>query len=190
MNLHSITKRNHLRHTMGNELTFTAPEVIKDDSPDIIVLRFADSKIPLFKETRNKDYIKYGDDNLYPDYLNFLYNKSAKHNAIINGKASYIFGNGYDNGNFIINRNSESLNDISKKCIKDIEIYGGYKLEVIWNFKGKIAEIYHVEYSCLRKAKDGGFYFKESWQVNCRDEERFINEVVQNWNIRYYNIDE
>jgi hypothetical protein len=141
------------------------PEVIEPGSPDIIVLKFADSKIPVFKETRDKDYVKYGEDNLYPEYLTYLFNKSAKHNAILTGKANYIFGNGYTNGDAIVNRNGDSLNDISKKCILDIQIYGGFRLEIIWSFNARIAEIYHVDYSCIRKGKGehGGFYFKESW---------------------------
>ncbi len=143
-------------------------------SPDIIVLKFADSKIPVFKETRNKDYIKYGEDNLYPEYLTYLFNKSAKHNAILTGKANYVFGKGYENGNVIVNRSNDSLNDISHKAILDIEIYGGCRLEIIWSYNGRIAEIYHVDYSCIRKGKDGGFYYKESWKLENRDEEEFI----------------
>ena len=156
------------------DIQFKAPERVPDNGPDIIVLRFADSKIPVFRETRNKDYIKYGEDNLYPEYLNFLFNKSAKHNAIINGKANYIFGNGYENGDFIINRTGESLNDITKKSLLDIQIYGGFKLEVIWSFAKKIVEVYHVDYSCIRKGKDGGFYYKESWQASNREDEKYI----------------
>lgn len=130
---------------------------------DIIVLKFADSRIPLFKEARNKDYILYGEDNKYAEYLTYLYNKSGKHNAIIGGKAFYTFGKGFENGNVKINRLGESLNDISKKAILDIEIYGGFRLEVIWNRVGKIAEIYHVDFTTIRVGKEEGFYYKECW---------------------------
>src|SRR5438045_466269 len=105
----------------------------KEPDPDIIVLKFADAKIPIFKESRNKDYIRYGDKNNYPEYLTYLFNKSAKHNAILTGKAFYVFGNGYANGNFIVNRLGESLNDISKKAILDVEVYGGFRFEIIYN---------------------------------------------------------
>ena len=161
---------------MAKEEIVKFVDVPKEDTsgPDIIVLKFADSKIPVFKETRNKDYIKYGEDNLYPEYLNFLFNKSAKHNAIIIGKANYVFGKGYENGGVIINRLNESVNDIAKKCILDITIHGGFKVEVVWNMAGKVAEIYHVDYSCMRKGKEGGFYYKESWKLDNRDEEEFI----------------
>lgn len=151
--------------------------------PDIIILKFADSAVPVFKEERNKDYIKYGEDNFYPDYLTYLFTKCGKHNAILNGKANYIFGGGFENGNQIVNRNSDSLNDISRKAILDVCIYGGFRLEIIYDYAGKISEIYHVDFNCLRKGKGGEFYFKESWGIlgssgrlmnNTREEEKSI----------------
>jgi hypothetical protein len=145
-------------------------------TPDIMVLRFADSSIPVFKESKNKGYIKYGENNLYPKYLNYLFNKSAKHNAIVNGKAMYIFGAGYTNGDIIVNKLNESLNDITKKCILDTRVYGGYRLEVIWNKLGQVCEVYHVEFSTIRKGKDGGYFYKENWDISNRDEEVFIEE--------------
>lgn len=145
-----------------------------DHSPELLVLKFADSSIPIFKETRNKDYIKYGEDNNYPEYLTFLFNKSAKHNAILTGKAFYIFGEGYENGNAKVNRLGESLNDLAKKCILDIEIYGGFRLEIIWNAAGRVSEIYHVDYTTIRLGKESGFFYKETWEKLNRDEEVFI----------------
>jgi hypothetical protein len=149
----------------------------KTKDPEIIVLKFADSKVPEFKETRNKDYILYGEDNRYPEYLTYLFNKSAKHNAIITGKASYVFGEGFENGDAPVNRLGETLNDIIRKAILDVEIYGGFRLEIIWGVGRKIAEIYHVDYTTLRKAKDGsGFFFREEWKKwDNKEDTEFIN---------------
>lgn len=133
------------------------------DEQNLFVVKFADAAIPEFKEVRSKDYILYGEDNSYPDYLIYLFNKSAKHNAILNGKALYIFGQGFNNGDFIVNRLGESLNDIAKKCALDLVLFGGFKLEIIWNFNRQLAEIYYATYSSLRKGKDGGFYYAETW---------------------------
>lgn len=158
---------------MGDELKFIddiQTEDVKDNGPQVVVLKFSDSTIPIFKEEKNKDYIKYGENNLYPEYLTYLFNKSAKHNAILTGKANYIFGNGYSGGDFIVNRNNESLNDIAKKLILDRCIFGSWRVELIWDFNGKISEIYHAEYCNLRKSKDGGFWFKENWDPGKRDE--------------------
>jgi len=131
--------------------------------PQIAVVKFSDSKIPLFKETKNKAYVLYGEDNKYPEYLTGLFDKSAKHNAIVTGKAAYIFGNGFANGDFEINVLGETLNDLAQKASLDIESYGGFKWEIIFNYQGIVSEVYHVDYSTIRKAKDGGFYFKEKW---------------------------
>jgi len=149
-------------------------EVVSSGEPGIIVLKFADSKIPVFKESKNKDYIKYGEDNRYPEYLTFLYNKSAKHNAILTGKANYIFGEGYENGNMVINRLGETLNDISKKAILDVRIYGGFRLEIIWNQNRRVSEIYHVDFTSIRTGKEGGYYYKENWGPANREEEEPI----------------
>lgn len=150
----------------NNVVQFLAPEKKENVSPSILVIKFADSKIPVFKEKRGKDYIEYGEKNHYPEYLTWLYDKSAKHNAFINGKARYIFGEGFENGNSIVNRCGETLNDISEKALLDVEIYGGFRLEVLYNSFKKVSEIYHVDYSTLRIAKEGGgYYYKEAWNT-------------------------
>ena len=65
----------------------------------LMVLKFNASKVPVFKEEKNKDWIIYGADdkeykNNYPGYLLKLFNRSSKHNAILTSKAFYIAGNG------------------------------------------------------------------------------------------------
>lgn len=151
---------------MDSPVTIQDPEMkpAATGEPDIIVLKFADSKIPVFKEVKNKDWILYGADNRYPEYLTYLYDKSGKHNAILTGKANYVYGEGYENGDMIMNRCRDTLNDMSQRSILDTEVYGGFHLEIIWGYDRKIAEIYHVDFTTLRKAKNGlGWYWKETW---------------------------
>lgn len=142
---------------------------------NIIVLNFDDSKIPEFKEVKGKQFVYFGEDNLYPDYLIKLFNKSAKHNAIINGKVNYIFGDGFyckvkdavtDRFIFQVNSSGESLNDIAKKCTIDIEIFGGFYLNIIPNKLGQIAEIYHLDFNRVRANEDGSqFFYKNDWSL-------------------------
>ena len=51
-------------------------------------------KVPEFKEVKNKDWVYYGEDNLYPEYLIEQALRSAKHGAILSGKVNYIYGGG------------------------------------------------------------------------------------------------
>lgn len=152
----------------GAVVPTTTPEPF---SPGIVFAKFADVEIPEFKEYPNKDYVFYGKSNLYPQYLTYLYNKSSKHSAIINGKTKYIFGNGFIGASQdelykqpAINRDGETWDDVAKKGIKDAEIYGGFRLMVIWNVIGsKPADIFHVEFEKLRADKVSGYWYCFNW---------------------------
>lgn len=62
-------------------------------SNELLVLSFAEAKQPEYKEKKGEGggYIEFGYKNDYPNYLVDLFNKSAKHNAIIKGKVNYIY---------------------------------------------------------------------------------------------------
>lgn len=144
---------------------------------NIIYLGFADNKVPEFKEVKSKEYILFGSDNKFPAHLLYLYNKSSNHSAIIGGKVKYIFGKGLPiEGTKLtkVNRRNESLNNILIKVISDIEVFGGFYLEVIWNKSGSGFEVFHMPFSCLRRAKDElGWFYKKDW-TDYKEKEKFI----------------
>ena len=136
---------------------------------DLRVLSFAEARQPEFKEKRGEGYVQYGDRNDYPIYLVELFNKSAKHNAIVKSKVHYITGNGWKGNDqaetFIqkVNR-MESLDDLSRKVSLDTELFGGYYLEIIWSEMKQLAEIWHLDYTKVRTNKDNTqFWYKEDW---------------------------
>jgi DNA-binding MarR family transcriptional regulator len=186
---------------MDNILEQTKEHQVDDG---IVVIKFADSKIPEFKEVKNKDWILYGEDNLYPEYLLYLYNKSARHGAIINSKTKYICGSGLEKsqniaGGFnnweedvngvkikhaacIVNRDGETMLDILEKSQKDVEIFGGFRWAIIKNRLGQVLEIYHVDFYKFRKDKDSdGFWYKDDWSK--RGEATFHNSFDPNDNV-------
>lgn len=137
-------------------------------------MAFADSKVPVFKEKKDKGIYLYGEENDYPDYLLHLYNKSAKHGAIVNGKVSYISGNGLkaktespkaDQWLKNFNSNGESADAILKRSVKDIEIFGGFAWMIIPKMGGSF-EIHHQPFKCFRKTVDGKYQFKKDWKNN------------------------
>ena len=141
---------------------------------DLRVLTFAEARQPEFKEKKGIDggYIKYGENNDYPEYIVDLYNKSSKHSAIIKSKVHYITGNGWsgeaDAQAFIDYANRvESLDDLTRKVSLDIEIFGGAYMEVIWDLAGNLAEIWHCDYVKIRTNKDNTqYWYKEDWKDN------------------------
>ena len=139
---------------------------------DLRVLTFAEARQPDFKEKKGEGYMLYGDRNDYPNYLVELFNKSAKHNAIVKSKVHYITANGWRGNDqsetFIqkVNR-MESLNDLTRKVSLDTELFGGYYLEIIWSKTGQLTEIWHTDYTCIRTNKDNTqFWHKEDWRDN------------------------
>lgn len=144
-------------------------------SDNIVILTFAEARQPEYRERKGSGWVEFGQKNDYPNYLLDLFNKSAKHNAIVKGKVNYIIGNGWkgDNQRLIDRPNPmETLNDITRKVSMDIEIFGGAYLEVIWNVAGtEIAEIRHMDFTKVRSNKDNTqFYYRESWKYGSRDE--------------------
>lgn len=163
------------------------------------VINLQAHKVPEFKEERSKDWILYGTAkgwrNQYPDYLLHLYNRSAKHNAIINGKVDYITGGGFkidgtgltdtqraSVAKFVDSPNrDETLNDVLDKVALDLEIYNGFLLEIIPNkTRKRIASIYCTDFKKYRRGKDGGWWYSpEGWKGKPKDLE-FIADYDPN----------
>lgn len=137
---------------------------------EIQVLTFAEAKQPEYKEKKGEGYMQYGQNNDYPQYLLDLFNKSAKHNAIVRGKVNYIVGNGWAGEQPIVKQvnREETLNDLTKKVALDLELFGGAYIQVIWGVLGEtIAELWHCDYTKIRTNKDNTqFWYKEDWKAN------------------------
>ena len=142
---------------------------------DLRFLGFAEARQPEYKEKKGIGYMLYGDRNDYPNYLVELFNKSAKHNAIIKSRVHYITGNGWTGSDeaqtFIAKVNRmESLNELTRKVSLDVELFGGYYLELIWSATGQLAEVWHCDYTKIRTNKDNTqFWYKDEWKDNKED---------------------
>lgn len=158
---------------------------------NFIILSFAEAKQPEYRERKGQGYIEFGEKNDYPNYLLSLYNKSAKHNAIVRGKVNYITGNGWATKEedpkaeeFINNPNAyESLSDLTRKVSIDIEVFGGAYLEIIWSkLGGQIASMTHIDYTKVRSNKDNTQYWIKSDWSNRKEEAEIVN--AYNTNLR------
>jgi hypothetical protein len=140
------------------------------------LMRFAEARQPEYRERKGQGYIEFGELNDYPDYLLDLFNKSAKHNAIVKGKVNYITGNGWKSDNpddataqrFIDQPNAyESLAELTRKISLDVEIFGGAYLDIVWSVVGgSIASMSHIDYTKVRTSTDNtSFWYKaDGWR--------------------------
>lgn len=141
---------------------------------NIIVIKFEDSKLPEFKEVKNKEWVQFGEGDDYPDYLLKLSKKSAKHAAIIKGKLKYIYGKGLKSTSENASLNewihkangaNEGIGHLVKKAILDIEVFGGFYWQIIPDLFGNIQEIYHIDFKKMRTNSDRSeFYYKKDWK--------------------------
>jgi len=135
-------------------------EVKKDTGFNVKIINFAKGQVfPTFKENRNGLWINYGDNNLYPQYLLDVYNNmSNKHKAIINRKVEMTTGRGIvepvteELKKFLKNSyGNYDLDEISEKIDYDLEIAGGFAIQVRWNLDGtRIAALDYIPYQKCR----------------------------------------
>lgn len=156
------------------------------------VVNFTEHKIPRFEIVRGKNWVYYGEDNLYPQYLNMIFTRSAYHNAIVTGKKEYIVGNGFIIDEAETNNKAgvekllkqinkgETFNQLLEKIALDLAIFGGYCLQAIYE-KGstKIAELYHIPFQKVRAGKYAGMNFFPS--PNYRNDKIFDFYISDDW---------
>ena len=147
----------------GTPVSFGATQSVKDIHS------------PTFKEDKKANIYRYGDNNLYPDFLLDLFlNKSGKHRAIIEKKVTMIAGQGweFDRTNkealdFWSNtRGSGDLDELAVLNSTDDEVFYYAALIVRWNGdRTKISAIDFVPAHKLRKGlKPRSWWISDNWQ--------------------------
>lgn len=120
------------------------------------------------KKINGKDFISWGDNNSYPNFLLECYEQCATLQSIINGTSDYVCGDEIQcilpQFNTAINKKGETISDIIQKITMDYLIFGSFALQIIRNMGGNVAEIYWVDVSKLRSdEKNEIFYYSDDW---------------------------
>ena len=108
-------------------------------------------ELPLFREKTGRDWVDYGYDNAYGDYLRDLYLGSAIQSAVVNGVSEMIYGEGLDAtdredkpGQWMKTQRlfENSDEDILRQLSFDLKLYGQCYVQVIWNrVRTEVAEL-------------------------------------------------
>ena len=89
-------------------------------------------------KSRGKEYVNWGVNNLFPQYLFNLYLNCSQQQSIIDGIAEYVYASGITINpqiNNIINEDFETVEDLVKNVIMDYVIFGGFNVQKITNYK-------------------------------------------------------
>ena len=110
----------------------------------------------------SKEFWRWGSDNNLPEALATLSRRSTAHRRIINDKADYISGKGfnYDSsvpllGNIVkrANGDGESLRQVLNKLAFDKSLFGNAFLEVVTDENHSFLSLYHQDATHCRVAK-------------------------------------
>ena len=142
----------------------------------IKLIELASYTTPAVVEQKNKEWVEYGEDNNYYQYLIDLYYGSPTNNAAIKGIADLIYGDGLE----VVkaDRHLSGYLDLKKvfhpeclrNCAMDLKMLGQYAIQLVKSKDGKrYVSAYHFPVQTLRPERcneDGdieGYYFCADW---------------------------
>ena len=144
---------------------------------DLLRINFTESKLPKFKENKNKGIVTYGEKNDFPDTLLEFYNRSPKHGAIVRQKARFVAGeetlvDGNPSAVKVIDYVNpyEGIQEFKNKLALDYELFNGFAYEVHYNKVGQISALYHVDFSNVRTLDHEIYMYAEDWKKAKHDD--------------------
>lgn len=138
---------------------------------------YVESNIVSPKETKysSKEYVEWGDGNLYPEFLQSLYDNVPTLKSIIDGCVDYVCGDNIsilplgDNPVGKMNAKGDTIFEQVSDVSRDYFQAGGFALQVIRNGYGDPVEVYYIDVSFLRSNKENTvFYYSENWNKGGR----------------------
>jgi hypothetical protein len=143
---------------------------------NIRIVNLASHTTPAVVEDNRKEWVAYGEDNNYFQFLIDRYNGSATNNAIINGMTELIYGKGLYATDASRKPDEFAMMKslFSRQCMRkitfDLKAMGQAAMQVIYNKdKTKIVQVEHMPIETLRMEKmndDGevtGYYYSKDW---------------------------
>ena len=121
------------------------------------------------REITSKEFYRFGDDNLFPQYLAELKRKSSTHRAILSQKATYTAGSKITTINAKLNEylkevnpSGQSLRNLFRLVVDDFYTFGNSYIEFVEYDGG--CNLYHIDATMVRVGKDmDSVYINPDW---------------------------
>ena len=154
------------------------------------LIKLSHYNIPHLVEKSNQDWVSFGEDNLYPNYLLELFLGSAINGALVKSIGAMIYGEGLAATNADESESTKesylrltellhnSDDDVLKDLAMDLKLFGGCYVNVIWSRdRSKIAKMKHIPSQYIRSGKmvDGeidAYYYSADWSKAKKGEYR------------------
>jgi hypothetical protein len=162
---------------MKKKITTPLAREVKKNTGGIGVVQLSTYTSPKVVEVKNIEWVGYGEDNNYFEYLQDRINGSPTNNAIVNGISQMIFGKGLDATDSALKPEDYSQammlfdEDTTERLVYDLKSMGQCAIQVVYSIdRSQILECYHFPIETLRSGKcdeDGVvnfYYYAEKWE--------------------------
>jgi len=135
-------------------------------------------------------WVKWGIDNLYPQFLWSLYVNSPIHGGIINSKNTFISGaglkyEGVENWDEI-NKNGRSkytLDELVEMYSLDQEVINGYYIKCVYDSLNQKWQLEHLDFELMRPNENGTiYYYSENWATSRQNDKTKFKEYTSFFN--------
>ena len=138
------------------------------------IVNLASYNRPQITEDKQREWVNYGDDNNYYQYLIDLYTNSTTNHAIINGIVNMIYGKGLDALNNSKKPNEYAAmrsivsNDCLRKVCLDLKLLGEASFQVLYQ-DSNVVKAEHFPRQTLRaekcneEGKIEAYYYAPDW---------------------------
>jgi hypothetical protein len=141
------------------------------------VVNLSSYTTPVVKEVQGKDWVEYGEDNNYFQYLIDRYNGSPTNNALVNGVIDFIYGKGLDATDSARKPSEYAAmrglltKETVRRAVADYKMMGQCAFQIIYSMDhNTITEVHHLPVETLRAERcndEGeveGYYYAKSWE--------------------------
>jgi hypothetical protein len=149
---------------------------MSSSSSKIHVVNFSSYTTPVIKEVQGKDWVEYGEDNNYFQYIIDRYNGSPTNNAILNSLIDLTYGKGLDATDSGRKPSEYAAmkglftKDCTKKLVSDYVMMGQCAIQVVYSQDhNTIVRVEHIPIETLRaercneEGEVDGYYYAKSW---------------------------
>lgn len=141
------------------------------------VLELSAYTTPTIQESKRDNWVEFGDDNNYFQFIIDRYTGSTTNSSVINNVSRLIYGRGLSalDANKKPNEYAQMMTLFNKECIRKIvldrKMFGQFAIQVHYSKDHKkILKAYHIPVNLLRAEKcnkDGeieGYYYSDNWE--------------------------
>jgi hypothetical protein len=146
-------------------------------SDNIHIINLSSYQTPVIQESKRDNWVEFGEDNNYFQYLIDRYTYSTTNNAIINNISRLVYGRGLSalDASKKPNEYAQMMALLHPDCVRklfiDRKMLGQCSIQIHYSKdRKKILKAYHIPVNLLRAEKcnkDGeveGYYYSDNWQ--------------------------